>query len=164
MKQSILHTEQPNAKENSIGGWLWVIIIVLLASGLQTILGIVTTFNEMLADDWSLYFQSTDELLKTRIKIYIYLISYMTINLGLIILSLVYFFQKKKKFVTIFLSLLGFALLAEFFRVYFLSYYADLTAQDSTNLDSSFLKTGIVLIISGLYLNKGRRPLQTFIN
>ncbi len=42
------------------------------------------------------YFQTTDELLITRLNIYAFLIISMMIGLGMLIWSLVHFFQRKK--------------------------------------------------------------------
>lgn len=147
-----------------IGGWLWVIMVVVMASGLQILISIVTTTNELLADDWNLYFQTTDELLRIRMNIYLFLIISMVIGLGILIWSLVNFFHRKKKFPAIFLGLLGYFILTEVLRIYFLDYYAGLTDQDASNIESGLAKTGVVAIIAGLYLNKGKRPNQTFVN
>ena len=147
-----------------IGGWLWVIMVMLVASGLQILISVVTTISELLLDDWMSYFQSTDELLRTRINIYLYLIISMAIGIGILVLSLLSFFKRKKKFPAIFLGLLGYFIVTEILRIYFLDYYAGLTNQDVSNIDSGLLKTGIIAIIAGLYLNKGKRPNQTFVN
>ena len=154
----------PRINGRPIGGWLWVIMVIVMASGLQLLISIVTTTNELLADDWNLYFQTTDELLQTRMNIYAFLIISMVIGLGILIWSLVNFFQRKKKFPTIFLGLLGYFILTEVLRIYFLDFYAGLTNQDASNIESGLAKTGVVAIIAGLYLNKGKRPNQTFVN
>ena len=61
-------------KGKPIGGWLWVIMVILLGSAIQLIISILTTLNEFLADDWQMFFQTNDNLLKIRIYIYAYLI------------------------------------------------------------------------------------------
>lgn len=147
-----------------IGGWLAVIMIMLIATCLQFLISIVTTVNELLADDWNLYFQTADELLKIRMNIYAYLIISMLIGLGLLVWNLVIFFQRKKKFPAIFLGLLGYIILTEVLRLYFLDYYAELTNQDAVSFESTLAKTGVIAIIAGLYLNKGKRPKETFVN
>lgn len=151
-------------KDKPIGGWLWVIMIVLIGSGLQILISIITTTKELILDDWNLYFQTTDELLQIRINIYFYLILTMTIGLMILIWSLVDFFKRKKRFTAIFLGLLGYFIVTEVLRIYFLDYYANLTDQDASNIESGLAKTGIIAIIAGLYLNKGKRPRQTFLN
>ena len=57
-----------------IGGWLWVVMLILIASGLQIIIHLVSTTNELFVDEWKEYFGTTDELLKLRVNIYFYLI------------------------------------------------------------------------------------------
>jgi len=146
-----------------IGGWLWVIMIVIIANGIQVFISIITTLNELFADDWNQYFRTEDVLLLTRIKIYAFLIISMTIGLGILVWCLVSFFKRRKRFPAIFLGLLGYFILAEVLRIYFLDYYATLTDQDTSNIESGLTKTGIVTIIAGLYLNKGKRPTQTFV-
>ncbi|MGD1890573.1 MAG: DUF2569 family protein [Cyclobacteriaceae bacterium] len=162
--QNIDQQEVTEISGKPIGGWLWVIMVILIASGLQILISIATTINEVLADDWNLYFQTTDGLLRARINIYAYLIVSMTIGLGILIWSLMNFFKRKKKFPAIFLGLLGYFILTEILRIYFLDYYAGLTDQDASNIESGLAKTGVVAIIAGLYLNKGKRPNQTFVN
>lgn len=147
-----------------IGGWLWVIMVMIVASGLQILISVVTTISELILDDWMYYFQPTDELLRTRINIYLYLIISMAIGIGILVWSLLSFFKRKKKFPAIFLGLLGYFIVTEILRIFFLDYYAGLTNQDASNIDSGLLKTGIIAIIAGLYLNKGKRPNQTFVN
>jgi len=155
-------TSETNGKP--IGGWLWVIMVVIIASGLQILISIVTTTNELLADEWNQYFETVDELLRIRVNIYAFLIISMTIGLGILVWSLVNFFKRKKRFPAIFLGLLGYFILTEVLRIYFLDYYATLTDQDGSNIESGLVKTGIVAILAGLYLNKGKRPTQTFVN
>ncbi|WP_215226692.1 DUF2569 family protein [Echinicola shivajiensis] len=162
--QEIEHKVNQGVNGRSIGGWLWVIMVILIASGLQVLISIVTTFSELLTDDWKLYYKATDELLQIRINIYAYLIVSMVIGLGILVWSLVLFFKRKKKFPAIFLGLLGYFILTEILRICFLDYYAGLTDQDASNIESGLAKTGIVAIIAGLYLNKGKRPIQTFVN
>lgn len=147
-----------------LGGWLWVIMIILIGSGLQILISLSITVNELLADDWDSYFLTIDELLQTRINIYSYLIISMIVGLGILVWSLVTFFKRKKKFPSIFLGLLGYLIVTEILRVYFLSHYAELTEQDASNIESGLAKTGIIAIVAGLYLNKGKRPNQTFVN
>ncbi len=163
MQDKELNIESINSGK-PIGGWLWVIMVMIVASGLQILISVVSTISEFLSDDWIYYFQPTDELLRTRINIYLFLIISMIIGLGLIGWSLRSFFKRKKKFPAIFLGLLGFFILTEVLRIYFLDYYAGLTNQDASNIDSGLLKTGIIAIFAGLYLNKGKRPNQTFVN
>lgn len=110
-----------------------------------------------------MFFHTTDDLLKIRINIYAYLIISMTIGLGILILSSIKFFQRKKKFPVVFIGFLGYIILTEVLRIYFLDYYANLTDQDASNIESSLAKTGVMTIIAGLYLNKGKRPNQTFV-
>ena len=74
------------------------------------------------------------------------------------------FFKKKHNFPAVFLGVLGYFILMEVLRVYFLDYYMGLTGQDTNYIESGLLKTGIVAILAGLYLNKGKRPNQTFVN
>lgn len=150
-------------KGKPIGGWLWVIMVILIGSAIQLIISILTTLNEFLAYDWQMFFHTNDNLLKIRIYIYAYLIISVVIGLGILVWSLIIFFQKKKKFPTVFIGLLGYFILTEVLRIYFLDYYANLTDQDASNIESSLAKTGIMAIITGLYLNKGRRPNQTFV-
>ena len=154
----------PKMYGKPIGGWLWVVMVVIMASGLQIFISIVTTTNELLADDWKQYFESVDELLRIRVNIYAFLILSMTIGLGILVWSLVNFFKRKKRFPAIFLGLLGYFILTEVLRIYFLDYYATLTDQDASNIESGLVKTGVVAILAGLYLNKGKRPIQTFVN
>jgi magnesium-transporting ATPase (P-type) len=154
----------PEIKATPIGGWLWVVMIVIIASGLQILISIITITTELLADDWNLYVHSTDELLRTRINIYVYLILSMVIGLVITVWSLVNFFQRKKRFPAIFLGLLGYFILTEVLRIYFLNYYAVLSGQDASTMESGLAKTGIVAILAGLYLHKGKRPIQTFVN
>lgn len=155
-------TSETNGKP--IGGWLWVIMVVIIASGLQILISIVTTTSELLADEWNQYFETVDELLRIRVNIYAFLIISMTIGLGILVWSLVNFFKRKKRFPAIFLGLLGYFILTEVLRIYFLDYYATLTDQNASNIESGLVKTGIVAILAGLYLNKGKRPAQTFVN
>ncbi len=162
--QELDHNTTSETNGKPIGGWLWVIMVVIIASGFQILISIVTTMNELLADDWSQYIVTDDELLRTRVNIYAYLIVSMTIGLGIVIWSLVNFFTRKKRFPAIFLGLLGYFILTEVLRIYFLDYYATLTDQDASNIQSGLAKTGIVAILAGLYLNKGKRPNQTFVN
>jgi|GEM_PF-5311786 uncharacterized BrkB/YihY/UPF0761 family membrane protein len=162
--QELDQNKTPKVNEKPIGGWLWVIMVVIIASGLQILISIVTTINELIAEDWNQYFDTADELLRTRVHIYAYLIISMIIGLGILIWSLVNFFKRKKNFPAIFLGLLGYFILTEVLRIYFLDYYATLTDQDASNIESGLAKTGIVAIIAGLYLNKGKRPTQTFVN
>ncbi|WP_430300549.1 DUF2569 family protein [Rapidithrix thailandica] len=98
-------------KGKPIGGWLWVIMINIIASRLQILISIITTIEELLADDWNLYFQTTDERLPIRMNIYVYFILSMVIGLIITIWSLVSFFQRKRKFTSIFMGLLGYFLL-----------------------------------------------------
>ena len=147
-----------------LGGWLWVIMIMLVASCLQNAISVATTTSELLSDDWNNYFYPTDGLLRTRIHIYLYLIISMVIGIAIMIWCLWLFFKRMKKFPVIFLGLLGYLILIEILRIYLLDYYAALTDQDARNMDSGLLKTGLIAIIFGLYLNKGRRPIQTFVN
>ncbi|SFB54050.1 DUF2569 family protein [Algoriphagus aquimarinus] len=146
-----------------IGGWLWVIMIMIIGSGLQILISLITTINQLLSDDWTSYFHTIDELLQTRIHIYTYLILSMIIGLGILVWSLATFFKRKKKFPPIFLGLLGYLILAEILRIYLLSHYADLTGQDLSNIENGLAKTGIIAIVTGLYLNKGKRPILTFV-
>lgn len=163
MQDKQLNIETENSGK-LIGGWLWVIMVMIAASGLQILISVVTTISEFLSDDWMYYFKPTDELLRTRINIYLYLIISMAIGIGILIWSLLSFFKRQKKFPAIFLGLLGYFILTEILRIYYLDYYAGLTNQDASNIDSGLLKTGLIAIIAGLYLNKGKRPNQTFVN
>ncbi len=147
-----------------IGGWLWVIMVMLIANVIQISVNMVTAVTELLSDDWKHYFQQTDELTRIRINIYMYLIISMIIGFGLSVWSFVLFIKRKKRFPAIFLGLLGYFLLTEIIRIYFLDYYAKLTNQDSNKLETGIFKTVFIIIIVGLYLNKGKRPNQTFIN
>ncbi len=155
-------TDKANGKP--IGGWLSIIMIMLIATSLSVIIDIVSTIEELLADDWSLYFETTDHLLKTRINIYAFIIISLLIALGLLIWNLNIFFHRKKKFPAVFLGLLGYFILTEVLRLYFLDYYAGLTDQGAVNFESTLAKTGVIAIIAGLYLNKGKRPKETFVN
>jgi len=147
-----------------IGGWLWLLMVIIIASGLQMVISVIMTTTEFLEDNWKRYFQPTDNLLKLRIHIYFYLISSMIIGIGILVWSLFSFFKCKRKFPAIFLGLLGYLILTEVIRIYILIYYAGLTDQDASNMDSGLFKTGIIAIIAGLYLNKGKRPNRTFVN
>jgi hypothetical protein len=79
-----------------IGGWLWVIMLMILVSGLQIFITVVTTISELLLDDWRYYFQPTDELLRTRINLYLYLIISMAIGIAILVWSLFCFFNVKR--------------------------------------------------------------------
>ncbi|MCZ8214835.1 MAG: DUF2569 family protein, partial [Cyclobacteriaceae bacterium] len=153
MEDKLLDFETKNSGK-PIGGWLWLILVMMVANGLQIVISLVTIVSQLLSDDWALYFQTTDELLKTRINIYFYLIISMAIGIGLVIWSILIFFQRKKNFPAIFLGLLGYFILTEILRIYFLDYYARLANQEFANTENSLFKMGIVAIIAGLYLNK----------
>jgi len=163
MQEKLINIETKNYGKR-IGGWLWVIMAMIIASGLQISISVITTISEFLSDDWIHYFQPTDELLRIRINIYLHLILSMIFGIAILIWSLVAFFKRKRKFPTIFLGLLGYLILTEILRIYLLDYYAGLSNQDASNIDSGLFKTGIIAIIAGLYLNKGKRPIQTFVN
>ncbi|GAA5039264.1 hypothetical protein GCM10011506_38250 [Marivirga lumbricoides] len=161
---NIENSTVPKRLAKPIGGWLWVIMLMMIASALSMIIGIVTTTSELFSDDWSQYFQATDELLKVRVNIYGYLIISNIVGLVLLVWCLIVFFKKKHNFPAVFLGVLGYFILMEVLRVYFLDYYMGLTGQDTNYIESGLLKTGIVAILAGLYLNKGKRPNQTFVN
>ncbi len=149
----------------SLGGWLWVIMIILILNGIAMIVYLSTTTNELLNDDWRAYFSTTDELLKLRLNIHCYLVLTMIGNLIIIIWALRNFFRKTKKFPAIFMTLIGYAMLTEVIRIYLIDYYAELANIDGTAwLESNLAKVGIIGILAGLYLNKGKRPIQTFVN
>lgn len=147
-----------------IGGWLWVIMVIIIANTIQISVNIITTVSEFLSDDWRHYFQPTDELTTIRINIYLYLIISMIVSFGISIWSFALFIKRKKKFTSVFLGLLGYFLLTEILRIYFLDYYAKITNQDSSKIETGIFKTVFVVIIVGIYLNKGKRPNQTFVN
>ena len=135
-----------------------------MASGIQFVIHLVPVVDALLMDDWPEYFATADQLLKLRVNIYGYLILSMSGGLGIIILSLWHFFKRKKTFSAIFLGLIGYLMLTEIIRLYLLDHYASLTDQDTSSLESHLAKTAIVGIVAGLYLNKGKRPCQTFVN
>ena len=59
-------------------------------------------------------------------------------------------------------GLLGYMFFAEIIRVAMVGHYYSLADQHLTSPDYGIYKVAIVLIVAGLYLNKGKRPLQTF--
>jgi hypothetical protein len=164
LKEGMEITTASEIKGKPIGGWLWVLMVSIIASTLSIIIEVFTTTQQLLTDDWKLYFQHLDELLQARIHIYLYLILSMTIAVGLLIWALISFFKRQKIFPAIFLGVLGFLILTEVLRIFMLDYYAGLTEQDASNLETGLAKTGIIAIVAGLYLNKGKRPRQTFVN
>jgi magnesium-transporting ATPase (P-type) len=147
-----------------IGGWLIVIMIVLIASGLRVVVDLITVIVELLDDNWTEYFQTPDKFLRIRVNIYLFLIISMAIGLCGVVWSLTNFFQRKKRFPAIFLSVLGYFIIIEVLRIYFLYYAANLVGQDAGNIDTGLAKTCVVTILAGLYLTKGKRPNQTFVN
>ncbi|MBK0404798.1 DUF2569 family protein [Adhaeribacter sp. BT258] len=163
MIQEISLQENSQKKGKPITGWLWLVGISMIASLLTIIISLTTTITEFLQDDWQQYFQTTDNLLKIRISIYLYLIIAMVVSLIILIWTLKSFFQRRKAFINLFLGLIGYSILTEIIRILLLEYYAGLTGQDASTLESNLVKIIIVGSIAGIYLNKGKNPQQTFV-
>jgi hypothetical protein len=150
-------------QERPISGWLWLVGISVIASLITTGISLSTTIKEFLQDDWQQYLQTADNLLDLRISIYLYLMGAMVLSIGILVWALKSFFQRKKVFINIFLGFIGYSILTEVIRILLLEYYAKLTDQDATSLESNLAKVVIVGAIAGIYLNKGKNPQKTFV-
>jgi hypothetical protein len=151
-------------KARPIGGWLWAIMVMLFASGLVTLVTLIRTAANLSPEEWFSYFSTSDKLVKQWILMHAYIIIVSLVALILIPLTLNSFFNRKKNFKDMFVGLLGFTFIAEIIRVALVMHYSSLANQPGLSPENNLIKIGIVLMIAGLYLNKGKRPLQTFKN
>lgn len=149
-------------KARPIGGWLWAIMFMLIVSGLATLVTLVQSLLMLIQNDYLSNFFVSDKLTKQWIIIYLFLTISSVVILILIPITLNYFFKRKKYFKDMFIGLLGYSFFAEIIRVGMMLKYYSMAGEHLTSLDNNLLKIGVVLMITGLYLNKGKRPLQTF--
>ncbi|XOV91129.1 MAG: DUF2569 family protein [Bacteroidota bacterium] len=152
------------AEDKSLGGWLWVVMAILILNVLTNLLHLKTMFTGLLLEDWRSYFSTTDNLLKLRLYIYS---SQILIIIGEVIINfsaIRNFFNKTKKFPAIFTVLVVYAIASEAHRIYFVYHYSMLSSIDPDWLDSNFIWIALVGVLVGLYLRFGKRPVQTFVN
>ncbi len=151
-------------KYNDIGGWLWVIMIILIGSGFSEAIGLIKLFINLFNENIGNFFSSDDKMIRFRIYFNVIMILLLSINLSLVIFCLFDFFNRKKRFTKLFLSLIGFFIISEIVRVLLYEYYIDMVGISDYIIVNNIVNIGILGMLSGLYLNKGKRPIRTFIN
>jgi hypothetical protein len=149
-------------KARPIGGWLWVIMITLVIFGLITLGTFIQSTIAFLQTEWFSYFSISDKLVKQWILINAFLIFCSVGSLILVPLALNSFFKRKKNFKDMLVGLLGYMFIAQIIRSAMVAHYYSLASQHLTSPDYGMYKVAILLVVAGLYLNKGKRPLQTF--
>ena len=152
-------------KGRTIGGWLWAIAAMLIASLLASVVRVIYVGAEWFQNDGQSYYSGeADKLFWIRNSTYLFM--FLT-AMGAIVwafFALRYFFQKKKKFVALFLGFIGYILVTEAISVVLLHHYAVLAEHDPTGIDGNLTRTCVIGALCGLYLTKSKRPIQTFIN
>jgi len=140
-------------------------MVCLVASGLQILVYLTITTISFSEDDWQQYFSTSDAVLRLRLNIYFFLLISMIGELILIVWVLRNFFKRTSRFPAAFMTFIGLVILIEVIRILLFDYYAELANVDRNGfIDTNLYKTGIAGILTGLYLFKGKRPVQTFVN
>lgn len=148
-----------------IGGWLILFPLFLVSIGLSSLLYLFTIINGLTTSgDFYQYFQTKDDLFSLRVNIHLCISLLLIGSLCFTIIALSKFFKKQQSFINTMIGLIGYLFLTEAATLFMLEYYSDMSGIELPSMEGDLFRIGIIGAILGLYLKKGKRPIQTFVN
>lgn len=136
-------------KGMDIGGWLIVVLIILIITGLSALLNLIGGINELMNGRSNAFIPQ--QYSEWKFKYATYSVIAGTGALFFVGWSLLHFFRRTKKFPAIFMSAIGYTLLVQVIDVFLLEEYATIS-----NTSLQFIASSSSLIrIRGVWYNNG---------